>query len=86
MIYSKNPFTTLKKFEDDYVLVYEGEVYFLEGIGIEFWKKMDGQKNKKEIYQEICSEFDVDEKKVEKDGEKFLKKMLKYDLIELSEE
>ncbi len=72
--------------EDEAVLVdrEEGEVLRLNPIGTEIWKTIDGTRTLAEIIDHICRTFEVDRKRAQRDVLRFLKKLVRRELIEES--
>lgn len=81
MIYNKNPFASLKKFKSQFYIICDNEVFFLDGAGIFIWNNLDGNKSAEDIAKVIVEEYDIDLNRANKDVEKFLKNLLKYDII-----
>ncbi len=70
--------------EDEAVLVdrEEGEVLRLNPIGTEIWKTMDGKRTLTEIIDHVYQTFEVDRKRAQKDVIRFVKKLLRRELVE----
>lgn len=81
MKYSKNIFANLKKFEEEYVLINGDDVFFLEGIGAFIWNQIDESKDEVDLLQSILEEYEISEKKAEKDLKKLLRDFKKNNLI-----
>ncbi len=70
--------------EDEAVLVdrEEGEVLRLNPIGAEIWKTIDGKRTLTEIIDHVYQTFEVDRKRAQKDVIRFVKKLLRRELVE----
>ena len=70
--------------EDEAVLVdrEEGEVLRLNPIGTEIWKTIDGKRTLTEIIDHVYQTFEVDRKRAQKDVIRFVKKLLRRELVE----
>jgi len=68
---------------DETILISKKEnlMHTLEGVGIVIWKNIDGEKNLGLILENICSEFEVDEKDAERDLFRFITELVNTGLI-----
>ncbi len=69
--------------EDEAVLVdrEEGEVLRLNPIGTEIWKTIDGKRTLTESIDHVYQTFEVDRKRAQKDVIRFVKKLLRRELV-----
>ncbi len=69
--------------EDEAILVDrdEREVLRLNPIGTEIWKTIDGKCTLTEIIDHVYQTFEVDRKRAQKDVLRFLKKLIRRELV-----
>lgn len=63
----------------------EGEIIRLNPVAGFVWNAVDGKRSVEEILAEVADTFDADEKRIRKDVIRFLKKLLKQEIV-LSQE
>ncbi|CAM2361560.1 PqqD family protein [Listeria seeligeri] len=82
MIIDKNPFAALKKFEEEYYLVCNNKVFYLEGIASFIWSELNDGMTEDGLLEIILKEYEVSEKKAKKDLEKVLINFKKIEAID----
>ena len=70
--------------EEEAILVdlEEGEVLRLNPVGAEIWNTIDGTRTVAEIVAHNCRTFDVSERTARRDVRRFLKQLLRHELVE----
>ncbi len=81
---SKNAKIPWRLIEGEAILLdgVEGELIRLNQVGAEIWDAIDGMRTVQEIVDRICGAFDVSERKARRDVHRFLKRLLRHDLVE----
>ena len=59
----------------------EGELIRLNEVGSEIWKAMDGRRTIGDITQHIAASFDVSERQAQKDVRRFVRLLLRQELV-----
>jgi len=59
----------------------EGEVLRLNPVGAEIWNAIDGTRTVAEIVAHICRTFEVSERTARRDVDRFIRTLLRHDLI-----
>ena len=72
----KNPFVTEKYQDSNLFLIYNNKVHILTGIAPFIWESIRNGISREYLLAEILNNYDVKEKKAEKDLEKIIKKLL----------
>lgn len=72
----KNPFVTEKYQGNNLFLIYNSRVHLLTGVAPFIWECIGSGISKGQLLVEILNNYDVKEKKAEKDLEKIIKKLL----------
>lgn len=69
--------------EDQAILVDrdEGKLMRLNPIATEIWQAIDGERTLTELVDHICQTFEVDRKRAQKDVTRFLKKLLRREML-----
>lgn len=60
----------------------EGEVLRLNPVGAEIWNAIDGTRTVDDIVAHIQGTFEVTEKQAARDVQRFLKQLLRHELVE----
>ena len=60
----------------------EGELIRLNQVGAEIWNAIDGTRTAQEIVDRICATFDVSQRQARRDVHRFLKHLLRHELVE----
>jgi hypothetical protein len=60
----------------------EGEILRLNPVGAEIWNAIDGTRTVTEIVAHICHTFEVSHRTASKDVHRFLKQLLRHELVE----
>lgn len=60
----------------------EGELIRLNPVGAEIWNAIDGMRTVREIVDRISGTFDVSERTAMRDVHRFLKHLLRHELVE----
>lgn len=60
----------------------EGEVLRLNPVGAEIWNAIDGTRTVAEIVAHICRTFEVSHRTARRDVHRFLKQLLRHELVE----
>jgi len=64
----------------------EGELLRLNPIATEIWQAIDGQRSQTEIVDHICQTFEVERKTAQRDVGRFLKKLLRREMLKEASE
>lgn len=59
----------------------EGELIRLNQVGSEIWEAIDGRRTIVEITTHIVERFDVSERRASKDVQRFIKLLLRHELV-----
>jgi hypothetical protein len=82
----KNPFVVEKYQGEDLYLILDNNVHILTGITPFIWEKIGPGISRKELLEIILDEYDVVEKKADKDLSKVLKKLKFINVLESIDE
>ncbi len=63
----------------------EGELIRLNHVGSEIWEAIDGRRTIVELTTHIVERFDVSESRASKDVQRFIKLLLRHELVEPNE-
>src|SRR5438034_5755183 len=83
---SKNTKILWRLIEGEAVLIdsEEGELIRLNEVGAEIWKLIDGQRTLGDLTEHLMAGFEVSERRARKDVQRFVRRLLRQDLVEES--
>ncbi|WP_243831058.1 PqqD family protein [Streptococcus pseudopneumoniae] len=81
MIIDKNPFVVEKIQEDVLFLVYNDKVHVLTGCAPFIWSKIDTSISYDHLLRKLTSEYDVSEKKADKDLKKIINQFSELEFV-----
>src|SRR5881396_1490825 len=81
---AKNEKIPWRLIEEEAILIdlEEGEVLRLNPVGAEIWNAIDGTRTVAEIVAHICHTFEVSQRRATRDVYRFLKQLLRHELVE----
>ena len=81
---SKNTKIPWRLIEGEAVLIdsEEGELIRLNEVGAEIWKLIDGQRTLGDLIEHLVASFEVSERRARKDVQRFVRRLLRQELIE----
>ena len=82
--FSKNGKIPWRIIEQEAILIDldEGEVVRLNPVGAEIWNAIDGTRTANDIVDHVCRTFDVSQWRARRDVRRFIKQLLRHDLVE----
>lgn len=83
---SKNTKIPWRLIEGEAVLIdsEEGELIRLNEVGAEIWKLIDGQRTLGNLIEHLVAGFEVSERRARKDVQRFVRRLLRQELVEES--
>lgn len=80
----KNEHIPWRIIEEEAILIdlEEGELVRLNPVGAEIWKVIDGTRTVEQIVDHIYRTFDVSQRKANRDVYRFLKSLLRHELVQ----
>lgn len=81
---AKNEKIAWRLIEEEAILLdlEEGEVLRLNPVGAEIWNAIDGSRTVEEIVAHMCHTFEVSHRTARRDVHRFLKRLLRHELVE----
>jgi hypothetical protein len=83
---SKNAQIPWRIIEEEAILIdlEEGEVVRLNPVGAEVWSAIDGTRTVQDIVTHICRTFEVSQQTANHDVHRFIKSLLRHELVHAS--